>query len=89
MLTCVLGQLIVDGDRVEALIVLNLISHWLQMMPGSSGHLLSMEFNRSRRRLLVFPRRSNLIKHRHIVMLVLHARASLTLLAKLFLRDAT
>ena len=89
MLTCVLGQLVVDRNRVEGLIVLNLIANRFQMMPSSRWHLLSVELNRSWRRLLVFPRRSNFIEHWHIVMLVLHARSSFTLLAKLFLRDTT
>lgn len=36
MLICVLGQLVVDRNRVEGLIVLNFTANWLQMVPGSS-----------------------------------------------------
>ena len=89
MLTCVLRQLVMDRDRIEGLIVLHLITDWLQMMPSSCWHLLSMELDWSRRRILVLSRRTNLVEHGHVVMLVLHARPGFTLLTELLLRDAT
>ena len=68
---------------------MNLAAHRLQMV--TTGHLFAVEVNGSWWGHLIFVRRTaDFIKHRHVLMLVLHARSAITLFIELLcLLDAS
>lgn len=61
-------------------------TNWLQVVPcGGGRNLLSMEIDGTWGRMLILILTSNFVKHRHVMVLVLHAGPGLTLLVKLLL----
>ena len=76
-------KLVVNWNRVERLIVMSLL-HRLQMMVAH----LTMEVDGARRRMTSLAR-SNLVKHRHVVVLILGPGPGLSMLAELLLADVS
>ena len=85
MLTSMRSKLIVHLYAIEARIVSNFIDRF-QMM---ASNRLSMEVDRTRRRLLDFGAgAADLIEHGQIMMLVGNSRTLITFAAELFLCDS-
>ena len=66
--------------------MLHLSANGLQMMTCT---MLAMEIDGTWGRLLVFTSGADLVKHGHVVVLILHAGSGFTLLAELSLLNAT
>ena len=71
-------------DGVERLVVHHLI-HRFQLV----WRALAVEVNYPRRRHLNLIGRTNLIKHRHVVVLVLNSRPTFAVFAELLLGDSS